>query len=123
MGAGVIGAAAIWTLGKLALPIWSGLMSAFEANKARKVGGAVIPRTEQDIPIGIVGLVSLLLLAPAGWFLAHFLTGGPITSLAAPLVAIGVGYVLVAGLLAAAVCGYMAGLIGSSNSPSRASPS
>lgn len=117
MGAGVIGAAAIWTLGKLALPIWSGLTSAFEASKARKVGGAVIPRTEQDIPIGIVGLVSLVLLAPAGWFLAHFLTGGPITSLAAPLVAIGVGYVLIAGLLAAAVCGYMAGLIGSSNSP------
>jgi putative OPT family oligopeptide transporter len=117
MGAGVIGAAAIWTLGKLALPIWSGLVSAFEANKARKVDGAVIPRTEQDIPINVVGLVSLLLLAPAGWFLAHFLTGGPITSLAAPLVAIGIGYVLVAGLLAAAVCGYMAGLIGSSNSP------
>jgi putative OPT family oligopeptide transporter len=117
MGAGVIGAAAIWTLGKLALPIWAGLMSAFEANKARKSGGGDIPRTEQDIPIGIVGLVSLLLLAPAGWFLAHFLTGGPITSLAAPLVAIGIGYVLVAGLLAAAVCGYMAGLIGSSNSP------
>jgi len=117
MGAGVIGAAAIWTLGKLALPIWAGLMSALEASKARKVDGAVIARTEQDIPIGIVGLVSLLLLAPAGWFLAHFLTGGPITSLAAPLVAIGVGYVLIAGLLAAAVCGYMAGLIGSSNSP------
>ena len=117
MGAGVIGAAAIWTLGKLALPIWSGLVSAFEANKARKSGGGDIPRTEQDIPIGIVGLVSLLLLAPAGWFLAHFLAGGPITSLAAPLVAIGIGYVLVAGLLAAAVCGYMAGLIGSSNSP------
>jgi putative OPT family oligopeptide transporter len=117
MGAGVIGAAAIWTLGKLALPIWSGLMSAFEANKIRKSGGGEIPRTEQDIPIGIVGLVSLLLLAPAGWFLAHFLSGGPITSLAVPLVAIGVGYVLIAGLLAAAVCGYMAGLIGSSNSP------
>jgi putative OPT family oligopeptide transporter len=117
IGAGVIGAAAIWTLGKLALPIWSGLVSAFEANKARKVGGAVIPRTEQDIPIGIVGLVSLVLLAPAGWFLAHFLTGGPIASLSAPLVAIGIGYVVLAGLLAAAVCGYMAGLIGSSNSP------
>ncbi|TCS14137.1 oligopeptide transporter, OPT family [Caulobacter sp. BK020] len=117
MGAGVIGAAAIWTLGKLALPIWSGLISAFEANKTRKAGGSDIPRTEQDIPISVVGLVSLLLLAPAGWFLAHFLTGGPITSLAAPLVAIGIGYVVVAGLLAAAVCGYMAGLIGSSNSP------
>jgi len=117
IGAGVIGAAAIWTLGKLAGPIWAGLASAFEANKARKIGGAVIPRTEQDIPIGIVGLVSLVLLAPAGWFLAHFLTGGPIASLSTPLVAIGIGYVLFAGLLAAAVCGYMAGLIGSSNSP------
>jgi putative OPT family oligopeptide transporter len=117
IGAGVIGAAAIWTLGKLALPIWSGLKSAFAASKARKVGGAIIPRTEQDIPIGIVGLVSLLLLAPAGWFLAHFLQGGPIVSLTAPLVAIGIGYVVIAGLLAAAVCGYMAGLIGSSNSP------
>jgi putative OPT family oligopeptide transporter len=117
MGAGVIGAAAIWTLGKLAGPIWSGLVSSLEAGKARKVDGAVIPRTEQDIPIGIVGLVTLLLLAPAGWFLAEFLVGGPIASLTAPLVAIGVGYVLIAGLLAAAVCGYMAGLIGSSNSP------
>ncbi|MBO9709094.1 MAG: oligopeptide transporter, OPT family [Caulobacter sp.] len=116
MGAGVIGAAAIWTLGKLVVPIWKGLVSAFEANKARKSGGTVA-RGEQDIPIGIVGIVSLVLLAPAGWFLAHFLTGGPIQHLAAPLVAIGVGYVLVAGLLAAAVCGYMAGLIGSSNSP------
>ncbi len=116
MGAGVIGAAAIWTLGKLAVPIWSGLISSLEAGKARKAGG-VVPRIEQDIPITIVGLVSLLLLAPAGWFLAQFLVGGPIVSLTVPLVAIGIGYVLVAGLLAAAVCGYMAGLIGSSNSP------
>jgi putative OPT family oligopeptide transporter len=116
MGAGVIGAAAIWTLGKLAAPIWSGLVSALDAGKARKAGGAV-PRQEQDIPITIVGLVSLLLLAPAGWFLAHFLVGGPIAHLTVPLVAIGIGYVLIAGLLAAAVCGYMAGLIGSSNSP------
>jgi putative OPT family oligopeptide transporter len=116
MGAGVIGAAAMWTLGKLTGPIVGGLVSALEAGKARKAGG-VVPRSEQDIPITIVGLVSLLLLAPAGWFLAQFLVGGPIVSLTAPLVAIGVGYVLIAGLLAAAVCGYMAGLIGSSNSP------
>ncbi|ALL12632.1 OPT family oligopeptide transporter [Caulobacter henricii] len=117
MGAGVIGAAAIWTLGKLAAPIWSGLTSALDAGKARKAGGAAIPRSEQDIPISIVGLVALLMLAPAGWFLAQFLVGGPIESLSTPLVAIGIGYVVFAGMLAAAVCGYMAGLIGSSNSP------
>jgi len=34
-----------------------------------------------------------------------------------PLIAVGVGYILIAGVFAAAVCGYMAGLIGSSNSP------
>ena len=38
-------------------------------------------------------------------------------SLSVPLVAVGIGYILVAGIFAAAVCGYMAGLIGSSNSP------
>ena len=117
LGAGVIGAAAIWTLAKLVGPIAAGLKSAFAAAKARKSGGGDLPRVEQDMPIGIVGLVSLILMAPAGWFLAHFLAGGPIVSLAVPLVAIGIGYLIVAGLLAAAVCGYMAGLIGSSNSP------
>jgi putative OPT family oligopeptide transporter len=117
LGAGVIGAAAIWTLAKLVGPITAGLKSAFAAAKQRKSGGEALPRVEQDIPIGIVGLVSLILLAPAGWFLAHFLAGGPIVSLTAPLVAIGIGYLVFAGLLAAAVCGYMAGLIGSSNSP------
>jgi putative OPT family oligopeptide transporter len=117
LGAGVIGAAAIWTLGKLVGPITAGLKSALDAAKVRKSGGGDIPRVEQDIPIGIVGIVSLILMAPAGWFLAHFLVGGPIASLTVPLVAIGIGYLIVAGLLAAAVCGYMAGLIGSSNSP------
>jgi putative OPT family oligopeptide transporter len=32
-------------------------------------------------------------------------------------VAVGIAYILIAGMFAAAVCGYMAGLIGSSNSP------
>jgi putative OPT family oligopeptide transporter len=117
LGAGVIGAAAIWTLGKLIGPILAGLKSALAAAKQRKSGGEALPRVEQDLPIGIVGLVTLVLMAPAGWFLAHFLAGGPIVGLTAPLVAIGIGYLIVAGLLAAAVCGYMAGLIGSSNSP------
>ncbi len=65
----------------------------------------------------IVGLVTLLSMVPAGWLLASFLQGGVLESLAFPLVAVGVGYILLAGMLAAAVCGYMAGLIGSSNSP------
>jgi putative OPT family oligopeptide transporter len=117
MGAGVIGVAAIITLAGLAKPILGGLKSAMETARKAKLAGAVIDRTEQDIPIFMVGLVTLLAMVPAGWLLASFLQGGPLADLAFPLVAVGVGYILVAGIFAAAVCGYMAGLIGSSNSP------
>ncbi|KQQ46428.1 peptide transporter [Duganella sp. Leaf126] len=117
IGAGVIGVAAIITLAGLAKPIIGGLKSAMDTARRAKLEGAVIDRTEQDIPIFIVGLVTLLAMVPAGWLLASFLQGGPLASLSLPLVAVGVGYILVAGVFAAAVCGYMAGLIGSSNSP------
>ena len=117
MGAGAIGAAAIVTLAGLAKPVIGGLKSALEASRRAKAGGAEIPRTEQDLPIFIVGLVTILSMVPAGWLLASFLQGGVLESLSVPLVAVGVAYVLIAGMFAAAVCGYMAGLIGSSNSP------
>ena len=117
IGAGAIGAAAIVTLAGLAKPVIGGLRSALEAARAAKVEGAVIARSEQDLPIFIVGLVTLIMMVPAGWLLATFLQGGVLESLALPLVAVGIGYILIAGIFAAAVCGYMAGLIGSSNSP------
>ena len=117
MGAGTIGAAAMITLMGLAKPVVGGLISALEASRRAKIDGAAIDRTEQDLPIFIVGLVTLLLLVPAGWLLSGFLQGGVLASVAMPLIAVGVAYILVVGLLAAAVCGYMAGLIGASNSP------
>lgn len=117
MGAGVIGTAAIITLAGLAKPIIGGLKSAMDTARRAKMDGAVIDRTEMDMPIFIVGLVTLISLVPAGWLLASFLQGGPLSQIAFPLVAVGIGYILVAGIFAAAVCGYMAGLIGSSNSP------
>ncbi|MES2159699.1 MAG: oligopeptide transporter, OPT family [Pseudomonadota bacterium] len=117
MGAGVIGMAAIITLAGLAKPIFGGLKSAMDSARKAKLNGGVLDRTEQDLPIFVVGLVTLLSMVPAGWLLASFLQGGPLASLALPLVAVGIGYILIAGMFAAAVCGYMAGLIGSSNSP------
>ncbi|NHZ80395.1 oligopeptide transporter, OPT family [Massilia sp. CCM 8695] len=117
IGAGTIGAAAIVTLAGLGKPVLGGLKSALETARKAKMSGAEIPRADQDLPIFIVGLVTLLAMVPAGWLLASFLQGGVLSSLALPLVLVGVGYILVAGVFAAAVCGYMAGLIGSSNSP------
>ncbi|KQV61607.1 MULTISPECIES: OPT family oligopeptide transporter [unclassified Duganella] len=117
MGAGTIGAAAIVTLATLAKPVMGGLKSAMESARRAKAGGADVPREDKDLPLFIVGLVTLLSMVPAGWLLSSFLSGGPLSSIATPLMVVGVGYILIAGMLAAAVCGYMAGLIGSSNSP------
>ncbi len=118
VGAGAIGVSAIWTLGKLVRPVAAGLRSAMLASRARKAGqGALLPRTEQDIPIGIVGLVSLLCVLPAGVLLGHLLQGSPLEGHIVWLVVSGVIYIAVMSFLLSAVCGYMAGLIGSSNSP------
>ena len=118
IGAGTIGIASVWTLIKLVKPVISGLTSAMAASRVRKAGqGASLPRTEQDIPIGIVGLITLICLGPIAWLLAQFASAGGIGDHVVLLVTGGVVYVVVMSFLVSAVCGYMAGLIGSSNSP------
>ncbi len=118
IGAGAIGASSIWTLGKLGAPVLGGLKSSLAASRQSMAGrGAELPRTERDIPITLVGLICLLTLIPMAALLAVFLHGGPLAFLTVPLVAGAVAYIVVAGFLVAAVCGFMAGLIGSSNSP------
>jgi len=118
LGAGTIGVAAIWTLAKLVKPVISGLSSAMAASRVRKSGqGASLPRTEQDMPIGIVGLISLICLLPIAWLLGNFGIAAGLGDHLWLLVAGGLVFVVVMGFLVSAVCGYMAGLIGSSNSP------
>ena len=117
MGAGVIGVAAIWTLIKLAGPLISGLTSALAANAKRK-HGETLDRTEQDIPINIVAGLSVACLVGIAAILAVFAQGNPtLASSTVLLVGGGLIYVIVIGFAVAAICGYMAGLIGSSNSP------
>src|SRR5205823_12906002 len=73
VGAGAIGVSAIWTLLKLVKPVARGLTSAMAASRARKSGqGDTLPITERDIPIGIVGVVTLLCMLPIGWLLGFF---------------------------------------------------
>lgn len=118
IGAGTIGVAAIWTLAKLVKPVISGLSSAMASSRARKAGqGDTLPRTEHDMPIGIVGLISLLCLLPIGWLLGDFSIVTGLGSHLWLLVIGGLVFVVIMGFLVSAVCGYMAGLIGSSNSP------
>lgn len=118
VGAGAIGVSAIWTLLKLIKPVARGLTSAMAASRARKAGQAdTLPITERDIPIGIVGIVTLACMLPIGWLLGWFGTTSGLGAHLPTLIIGGVVYIVLMSFFVSAVCGYMAGLIGSSNSP------
>jgi putative OPT family oligopeptide transporter len=104
IGAGAIGVSAIWTLMKLVKPVVSGLAD-------------TLPITERDIPIGMVGLITLICMLPIGWVLGYFATESGLGAHMMTLVIGGVAYIFIMSFFVSAVCGYMAGLIGSSNSP------
>jgi len=118
VGAGTIGVAAIWTLLKMLGPITSGIAGALNAARMRKSGrGASLALTEQDLPIGVVGGTILISMLPIGLLLLGFARGGPIEAALGSTLLLSIAYVLVVGVVIASVCGYMAGLIGASNSP------
>nr|WP_245549876.1 oligopeptide transporter, OPT family [Gordonia effusa] len=116
IGAGAIAVAAIWTLLKIIGPIARGIKAAIASSRARRQG-SLVALTEQDIPIQYVVGVVLVSMIPIGLLLWDFTIGSPLEGGAVGIIATSICFVLVIGLLVASVCGYMAGLIGSSNSP------
>ena len=118
VGAGTIGVAAIWTLLRIIGPIVAGIKGALAANRERKAGRAdELPITERDIPIGIVTATILVSMIPIGLLLYAFGNTAPIAAEPRVTITLSIIYTLIAGVVIAAVCGYMAGLIGASNSP------
>ena len=118
IGAGTIGVAAIWTLLRILGPIVGGIRSALVANRARQSdGNASLALTERDLPISIVGGTILASMIPIGLLLAAFAQSNPIAANPGLTIGLSIVYILIAGVVIAAVCGYMAGLIGASNSP------
>jgi putative OPT family oligopeptide transporter len=115
VGAGAIGVAAIWSLIKLVRPLIEGVNATIKARAAH--AAAIHARDDRDIPGWLIVLLSVVCLAMIGWLLWAFIDAGWLAPLTWPLVIGGVVFVVVVGFFIATVAGYMAALIGASNSP------
>ncbi len=119
IGAGVIAAASVWTVGRLLGPVWAAVRAAWQAAADRR-GGAVAERTERDLPIAVVGWGALGLAIPLGVLVAAAAREGGWDAGTGALIGFAMAtaaFTVVFGFLMAAACGYMAGLLGSSSSP------
>ncbi|MCU0647331.1 MAG: oligopeptide transporter, OPT family [Gemmatimonadaceae bacterium] len=113
IGAGAIAVAAMYTLARLAKPVLSGLVTTLSPS-ARS---AVTDDRDRDIPAAwILALTAVCMVITAGlaW---SFAREGVLSANAMTLTLVAVPFVLLVGFLIAGICGYMAGLIGASNSP------
>ncbi len=113
IGAGAIAVAAIYTLARLAKPVVGGLVSTLAASRS----ASVEDDNDRDLsPPWILALTVACLLI-AGWLAFTFARSTVLAPSAMTLTLIAVPFVLIGGFLIAGICGYMAGLIGASNSP------
>lgn len=116
IGAGAMAVAAVWTLLKIIGPILKGIKESLASSKKREAGEQ-LPITEQDIPFTYVAAITLISMVPIGILLWLFLRHSPISHHTGALIMLSIIFVLLIGLIVASICGYMAGLIGASNSP------
>ncbi len=113
IGAGAIAVAAIYTLAKLAKPVVGGLVSTLAASKAKNIDNDL----DRDLSPQWIYLLTAACLVIAAYLAYTFAKSTVLAPNATTLTIIAVPFVLLGGFLIAGICGYMAGLIGASNSP------
>jgi putative OPT family oligopeptide transporter len=113
IGAGAIAIAAIYTLARLAKPVVGGLVSTLASSRA------VGTRDDRDRDLSASWILALTVGCTliAGWLAYNFARSTVLAPNALTVTLIAVPFVLIGGFLIAGICGYMAGLIGASNSP------
>ncbi len=115
IGAGAMAVAALWTLGRLAHPLVSGFARTIAAARVNET--ATGDQTDRDVSgrmILVLALICLALIAALVW---GFASGTVLAPSGFGLTLLAIPFVVIAGFIIAAICGYMAGLVGSSNSP------
>ncbi len=110
LGVGGMLIGGLWTIIKLRSSIMGGIKSGLAAYQ--KVGGApvILDRTEQDLPMKWILILIVASVIPL-FIIYEVFVANILVTLPMALV------MLIAGFLFAAVAGYMAGLVGSSNNP------
>jgi putative OPT family oligopeptide transporter len=116
IGAGAIAVASIWTLLKIMRPIIRGISASLAATRNRQ-DGKLLDITERDISFSIVGTTAGVLMFPIAFILWDFARKTTLHGSSTGVVLMSVLFISIVGFIAAAICGYMAGLVGSSNSP------
>src|SRR5580692_11568081 len=107
IGVGCMLTGALWALWSLRKSLWFAIQSGL---KVSGKGGADVPHTERDLPMGAVLICIALFVIPL--FLLYYLVVGTLgVALAMAVI------MIIAGFLFSSVSGYMAGLVGSSNNP------
>jgi len=113
IGAGAIAIAAIYTLARLAKPVVGGLISTLASSRATEREDDL----DRDLPPSWIIILTIACLLLAGYLAFTFARSTVLASSAITLTLIAIPFVLIGGFLIAGICGYMAGLIGASNSP------
>jgi len=113
IGAGAIAIAAIYTLARLAKPVVGGLVSTLASSRSKDMKDDL----DRDLSPGWILALTAVCLLIAAYLAFTFLRPTVLAPHAVTLTVIAVPFVLLGGFLIAGICGYMAGLIGASNSP------
>jgi putative OPT family oligopeptide transporter len=113
IGAGAMAVAAIWSLVRTIGPILSGLAQVLSRANAPLTDD----HTDRDISPGVMVGLAILSLVASTVLTWRFAADAGLGGSAIGIAALSVPIMLVFGFIIAAICGYMAGLIGSSNSP------
>lgn len=121
IGVGTMLVGGVWLLLTLLKPLAIGIRKSFAAiTEAKVIGYENIERVERDLPIHYaLGLATVLMLPIYAYlyysFQANLLNISLSTHILICLILI--GFVFVLAFLVSSICGYFAGLIGSTNSP------
>ena len=114
MGAGAMAVAAIWSLLRTMGPIVGGLKATM---RSREGAAGVDDQTDRDMPFSAILAIGVVSTAIITWLVWRFSAEAGLTGSALGIALFSIPLVLAGGFFVSAICGYMAGLIGSSNSP------